>query len=73
MGIPQYNSVDMIGEISHEKHNNMQDHDTLVIDTNYDSTNEDEEPKINFCSTKIPLYKRDNMDIEQISKAKEYL
>ena len=30
------NNVDMFGKITHDRHNNISDHDTLVIKTNYD-------------------------------------
>ena len=46
----------MIGDINHDKHNNISDHDTLVIEKNYDNKETEEEHKQNFCSTRIPLY-----------------
>ena len=67
------NNTDMIGEINHDKHSNLSDHDTLIIETNYDNNDVEEEHKTNFCSTNIPLYMIEDMDEEQVFKAKEFL
>ena len=67
------NNSDMICEISHDKHSKMSDHDTLIVNTNYDYDNKEEEHKKNFCSTEIPLYNTEDMDNDQINKAKEFL
>ena len=67
------NNSDMICEISHDKHSKMSDHDMLIVNTNYDCDNKEEEHKKNFCSTEIPLYNTEDMDNDQINKAKEFL
>ena len=63
----------MISEIIHDKHSKMSDHDTLIVNINYDCDNQEEEHKKNFCSTEIPLHNMEDMDNDQINKAKEFL
>ena len=64
---------DIVCEIHHEKHCNISDHDTLVMKVDLEIPKEDKITKENFCSTKIPLYKTDQMTCEQMNKAKQFL
>ena len=67
-------SNNMVSSIDHIKNDKLSDHDTLIIylDKSDDSSDKNKLKK-NFCTTDIPLYKTDNLSVEQIVEAKEFL
>ena len=63
----------MIGNIDHIKHNVLTDHDTLIFTIDIENFEHQDDKKVNFCSTKIPNYKIENMTVEKIAQAKIFL
>ena len=62
-----------MSDIRHERHAYISDHDTIIVKVDLEVSDDDKCEKNNFCSTDIPLYKKDMMTKAQIGQAKEYL
>ena len=65
--------LELFGNISIDKHVNLSDHDTIIAELHVETKETIDEERKNFCFTKIPEYKTENMSPKQIAKAKEYL
>ena len=65
--------MDVIQDITNEKHDKLSDHDTLVIELNISNNKEIDESKKNFCFTQIPLYNINNITVEKLAEAKAFL